>query len=79
MVGWPGAAQDRLPAGVPRTGRGRVLGDALVWPAGIVVRLVLGQDGAQVCLAEDQGPVDELAAQGADEALAGRVHPRNLA
>jgi hypothetical protein len=27
----------------------------------------------QVCLAEDQDPVEELAAQGADEALADRV------
>jgi len=34
------------------------------------VRLVVGQDGAQVCLAEDQGPVEELSAQGADEAFA---------
>jgi hypothetical protein len=30
-----------------------VLGDALVWPGGVVVRLVVGQDGTQVCLAED--------------------------
>src|ERR1700730_7203556 len=43
---------------------------------GVVMRLVVGQDGAQVCLAEDQGPVEELSAQGADEACAGRVHPR---
>src|SRR5450755_4047350 len=37
-----------------------------------------GQDGAQVSLAEDQHAVERLSAQGADEALAGRVHPRSL-
>jgi hypothetical protein len=31
-----------------------------------------------VRLAQDQGPVEELAAQGTDEALADRVHPRRL-
>jgi hypothetical protein len=31
-----------------------------------------------VCLAEDQHPVEELAAQGADQALADRVHARRL-
>jgi hypothetical protein len=39
------------------------------------VQLVFGPDGAQVCLAEDQHAVEELAAQGADEAFAGRVVP----
>jgi Group II intron, maturase-specific domain len=38
--------------------------------------LVLGQDGTQVRLVQDQGPVEELAAQGDDQALADRVHPR---
>jgi hypothetical protein len=32
--------------------------------------LVLGQDRSQVGLVQDQGPVEDLAAQGADEALA---------
>jgi hypothetical protein len=41
----------------------------------VVVQLVFGQDGAQVCLAEDQHAVEELAAQGADGAFAGRVGP----
>src|ERR1017187_393438 len=45
---------------------------------GVVVRLVFGQDGAQTSLAEDQHAVQELAAQGAGEALADRVHPRRL-
>ena len=31
-----------------------------------------------MCRAEDQHPVQELTAQGADEALADRVHPRSL-
>ena len=57
---------------------GDALGDALVRPGCVVVRLVSGQDCAQVCLAEDQHAVQELAAQGADEAFAGRVHARSL-
>ena len=57
---------------------GDALGDALVRPGRVVVRLVLGQDGAQMPLAEDQHPVEEFSAQGADEALADRVHPRSL-
>jgi magnesium chelatase family protein len=54
---------------------GDALGDALVRPGRVVVRLVLGQDGAQMPLAEDQHPVEEFPAQGADEALADRVAP----
>jgi hypothetical protein len=33
-------------------------------PGGVVVLLVFGQDGAQVRLVQDQGPVEELTAQG---------------
>ena len=55
------------------SGVGDALGDALVRPGGVVVLLVPGQDGAQMRLTEDQHVVEELAAQGADEALAGRV------
>ena len=54
---------------------GDALVDALVGPGHVVMRLVVGQDGTQVCLAEDQHAVQELAAQGADEALADRVVP----
>src|SRR5271170_921365 len=36
-----------------------------------------GQHGAQMALPEDQYAVQELPAQGADEALANRVHPRS--
>jgi hypothetical protein len=39
------------------------------------VGLVFGQDGVQVLLAEDQDAVEELAAQGADEAFADCVAP----
>ena len=39
---------------------GDALGDALVRPGRVVVRLVLGQDGAQMPLAEDQHPVEEF-------------------
>ena len=45
---------------------------------GVVVRLVFGQDRVQMPAAEDQHPVQYLSAQGADEALAGRVHVRRL-
>src|SRR6266704_2277521 len=57
---------------------GDALGDALVRPGRVVVHLVFGQDGPQMRLAEDKHAVEDLAAQGADEALAGRVHPRRL-
>jgi hypothetical protein len=55
-----------------------MVGDALVRPGRVVVRLVLGQDGAQMPFAEHQHAVEDLAAQGADEPLAGRVHARSL-
>jgi hypothetical protein len=84
------AVEDGFPADLPCVGvgygrwlsvrfvGGDVLGDALVRPGRIVVHLVFGQDGTEVCLAEDQHAVQEVAAQGADEALADRVHPRSL-
>jgi hypothetical protein len=84
------AAQDRFSAdllcvdvghggaGSVRFVVGDVLGDALVRPGRVVVRLVLGQDGAQMSLAEDQDAVEEFSAEGADEAFADRVHARSL-
>jgi hypothetical protein len=39
---------------------GDVLADSLVRAGGVVVHLVLGQDGTEVGLAEDQHPVQEL-------------------
>ena len=57
---------------------GDALGDALVRPGRAVMRLVLGQDGAQVALAEDQHAVEELSAQGTDKALGGCIHARRL-
>src|SRR6185437_12280357 len=44
---------------------GDALGDALVQPGRVVVRLVFGQDGAQMALCENQQAVGQLAAQGA--------------
>jgi len=44
----------------------------------ILLGLVLDQDGAQMCLTEDQHAVEELAAQGTEEAFAGCVHPGSL-
>ncbi len=55
---------------------GDALADALVRAGAVVVVPILGQDGAQVGLAEDQHAVQEFAAQRADEALAGRVGQR---
>jgi hypothetical protein len=55
---------------------GNVLGDALVRPGGVVMRLVSGQDGMQMLLAEDQDAVQELAARGSDQAPADRVRAR---
>ena len=57
---------------------GDALGDALVRPGRVVMRLVLGQDGAEVALIEDQHAVEDLSAQGTDKALADRVHARRL-
>jgi hypothetical protein len=47
--------------------RGSALVDALVGPGRVVVHVVLGQDGAQVRLAQDQHAVQEFAAQRADQ------------
>ena len=57
---------------------GDALGDALVRPAHVVVHLVFSQDGAQMAFPEDQHAVQDLTAQGTDESLADRVHPRSL-
>ena len=81
-----GASVDPCGVEVGHGGAGRVticvgdmLSDALVRPGRVVVRLIFGEDGAQVRLAVDQCPVGDFAAQGADEALADRVHPGRLA
>ena len=57
---------------------GDALGDALVRPGGVVVHLVFRQDGAQMPLTDDQHAVEQLVAQGADEALAGSVRSGSL-
>src|SRR5882757_6823321 len=83
------AAQDWFSADLARAGVGcgdagtgaivrDALADALVGTGGVVMLLVLGQNRSQVRLVQDQGPVEDLTAQGADEALADRVHPGRL-
>jgi len=54
------------------------LGHALMRPGGVVVDLILDQDGPQMRFTEHQHAVQELAAQGTEEAFAGRVHPGSL-
>jgi hypothetical protein len=54
------------------------LGHALMRPGGVVVGLVLDQDGPQMRLTEDQHAVQELAAQSTEKAFACRVHPGSL-
>ena len=47
-----------------------------VWPPTVVVGAVLGEDGPQVPLAEDQDAVGELGSDGPDEAFGEAVRPR---
>lgn len=42
----------------------------------VVVRDVLGEDGLEMAPAEDERPVEALAPEGADQALADGVRPR---
>jgi len=48
---------------------GDALADALVRPGRVVVHLVFSQHSVQMTLPEDQHAVQELPAQGADQAL----------
>ena len=72
------SAEDLLPAdpvlgdvdrlGPPGIGLGRgELAEGTVRPGGVVVPQVLGQHPAQVALIDDQQPVENLPAQGADD------------
>jgi hypothetical protein len=47
-----------------------------MWPMAVVVVLVLAEDGGGVPLVDDEDSVEELAADGADEAFGDRVGPR---
>jgi hypothetical protein len=51
------------------------LSPGLVRPVTVVVDQVLAEHQGQVALAEDQGPVQQLAAEGPDDALADGVAP----
>ena len=55
-------------------GRGE-LAEGTVRPGGVVVLKVLGQLLSQVVLIDDQQPVEEFPAEGADEPFADRVAP----
>ena len=52
------------------------LAEGAVRPGSVVVPQVLGQHLAQVLLVDDQQPVEELPAQGADDPFADRVRLR---
>ena len=57
-------------------GVGSGLAERAVWPMVVVVVLVLGEHGGGVPLVDDQGAVEEFAADAADEAFGDRVGPR---
>jgi len=64
------------PSGNGRMRRGLLQGT--VRPVGVVEVLVLTQDGHQVTLVPDQGPIQQLTPTGADPAFHDRVHSRRL-
>jgi len=66
--GWAGACLSR-----------GELAEGAVRPGRAVVHQVLGQHPAQVLLIDDQQPVEELPAQGADDPFADRVRSRPAA
>src|SRR5208283_6218593 len=61
------------------TGLGRgELAEGTVWPGGVVVLKVFGQHLSQVVLVDDQRPVEEFPAQGAEHLFAYRVRSGRL-
>jgi len=54
------------------------LAEGTVRPGSVIVPQVLGQRSSQVVLIDDQDPVQELPAQGADDSLADRVRSGRL-
>jgi len=56
----------------------RGLAEGAVGPVGVVEVLVLAQDGHQVPLIPDQGPVQQLTAAAANPAFHDRIHARRL-
>ena len=64
---WPGVSLSRCE-----------LAKGTVRPGGVVVAQVVGQHPAQMVLIDDQQPVEEFAAQGADDPFADRVRSRRL-
>ena len=64
---WPGVSLSRCE-----------LAEGTVRPGGVVVAQVLGQHPAQMVLIDDQQPVEEFAAQGADDPFADGVRSGRL-
>jgi hypothetical protein len=64
---WPGLSLSRCE-----------LAQGAVRPGGVVVAQVLSQQPAQVVFMDNQQPVEDLAAQGADDPFADRVRSRRL-
>src|SRR6185312_13351199 len=55
---------------------GSGLAERAVWPVAVVVLGVRRQQGCGASLVDDEDAVEELAADGADEAFGNRVSPR---
>jgi hypothetical protein len=53
------------------------LAEGAVRPGSVIVLQVFGQRPSQVVLIDDQHPVQELPAQGADDPLADRITPHH--
>ena len=59
-----------------RRGIGRLEVERAVWPVGVVVVGEDAEDALEVPSVDDQEPIETLSADGADEALGGRVRSR---
>ena len=78
------SAEPVAPSDGVRLARGRLgewsegsgLAERPVWPVAVVMLGVLGQHGDGLPLIDDQGAVEEFAADGADEPFGDRVGPR---
>ena len=72
-----GSRVGRVPDGLRLDVRGPLL-PGLVRPVAVVVDQLLTEYQGQVAFAEDQAPVQEFAAKGADDAFTDRIHPWRL-
>jgi hypothetical protein len=69
-----GSQADQVPDGLRLDVR-RPLPPGLVRPVTVVMDQVLAKHQSQVALIEDQGPVQQLTAEGPDDALTGGIAP----